>query len=259
MGAKFMKFLDEGFSLSGKTALITGGSRGLGREMALAFAKAGADIVVVSRKLEACEKVAAEIEALGRRALPIPCHVGRWEQIDHLVDAVYKQFGKIDILVNNAGKSPLYDSLVDVSEAMWDSVLSLNLKGPFRLSALIGKRMAEGEGGSIINISSITAVSPTVDEVPYAAAKAGLNSLTLGLADTYGPKVRVNCIMPGAFLTDIAKAWDMEAVMKRFESQTSLRRPGRPEEIIGTALYLASDASSYTTGAIIPVDGGYRK
>jgi len=253
-----MKSLEDIFSLSGKVALITGASRGLGREMALAFAKAGADIVIVSRKLDACEKVAAEVEALGRRALPISCHVGRWEQIDELVNTVYEHFGKIDILVNNAGKSPLYESLADVSEAMWDSVISLNLKGPFRLAALVGKRMAGGEGGSIINISSITAVSPTADEVPYAAAKVGLHALTIGVANTYGPKVRVNCIMPGAFLTDISKSWD-ETVMKKFESQTSLGRPGRPEEIIGMALYLASDASSYTTGAIIPVDGGYRK
>lgn len=254
-----MKSLEELFSLSGKVALITGSSRGLGREMALAFAKAGADIVIVSRKLDACEKVAAEVEALGRRAFPYACHVGRWDQVNNLVDVIYKHFGKVDILVNNAGKSPLYESLVDVSEAMWDSVLSLNLKGPFRLSALVGKRMADGDGGSIINISSIAAVRPSSNEVPYAAAKAGLHAITLALADTYGPKVRVNCIMPGAFLTDISKAWNMETAMKRFENQTAIRRPGRPEEIIGSALYLASDASSYTTGSIIPVDGGYRK
>lgn len=254
-----MKTTDEIFSLKGKVALITGSSRGLGREMALAFAQAGADIAIVSRKMDACEQVAAEVEALGRRAFPYACHVGRWDQVNELVEAVYGHFGKVDILVNNAGKSPLYESLVDVSESMWDSVLSLNLKGPFRLSALVGKRMEEGDGGSIINVSSIAAVRPTPVEVPYAAAKAGLHAITLGLASTYGPKVRVNCIMPGAFLTDISKAWDMEASMKRFEKQTDLKRPGNPEEIIGAALYLASNAASYTTGAIIPVDGGYHK
>lgn len=251
-----MKSTEELFSLKGKVVLITGGSRGLGREMALAFARAGADIAIVSRKMDACEKVAAEVEALGRRAFPYACHVGRWEEINKLVDAVYNHFGKVDILVNNAGASPLYESLVDVTESLWDSVLSLNLKGPFRLSSLVGDRMFKGDGGSIINVSSIAAVRPTPNEVPYGAAKAGLNSLTIALAETYGPKVRANCIMPGPFLTDISKAWDMEASQKRFESSIALQRAGNPEEIVGIALYLASDASSYTTGTIIPVDGG---
>lgn len=253
-----MRTPEELFSLNGKVALITGGSRGLGREMALAFAKAGADIIIVSRKFDACEKVAAEVEALGRRALPYACHMGRWEEVNNLVAAVYQHFGKVDILVNNAGKSPLYETLVDVSEALWDSVLSLNLKGAFRLSALVGKRMMDGEGGSIINISSIAAVRPSANEVPYSAAKAGLHAITLGIAESYGPKVRVNCIMPGAFLTDISKAWN-EETMNKIESLTALKRAGGPEEIIGSALFLASDASSYTTGSILSVDGGYRK
>ena len=252
-----MKSLEELFSLTGKVALITGGSRGLGREMALAFAKAGADIVIVSRKLDACEEVVAEVEALGRRALAYPCHIGRWEQVNALVEAVYQHFGKIDVLVNNAGMSPLYNSLVDVNEAMWDSVIGLNLKGPFRLSALVGSRMVEGEGGSIINISSIAATRPASTEAPYAAAKAGLHALTIAIAKAYGPKVRVNCIMPGPFLTDVTKAWDMETAIKSIESLSALKRPGRPDEIIGAALYLASEASSFTTGSILPVDGGY--
>ncbi|MFC4798688.1 SDR family NAD(P)-dependent oxidoreductase [Neobacillus sp. GCM10023253] len=254
-----MKTVEELFSLTGKVALITGGSRGLGREMAIAFAQAGADIVIASRKLDACEKVAAEVEALGRRALPYACHIGRWNQVNDLVEAAYNHFGKVDILVNNAGMSPLYDSIVDVSESMWDSVLALNLKGPFRLSALVGDRMAKGSGGAIINISSIAAIRPTKNEVPYAAAKAGLNALTLALADTFAPKVRVNCIIAGPFLTDIAKAWNMEEAMKRFEENSALGRPGKPEEIIGTALYFASDAASFTTGSLLTVDGGYRK
>ncbi|WP_423802120.1 SDR family NAD(P)-dependent oxidoreductase [Neobacillus sp. SAB-20_R2A] len=254
-----MKAVEELFSLTGKVALITGGSRGLGREMALAFAKAGADIVIASRKLDACEKVAAEVEAIGRRALPYACHIGKWNQVNELVEAAYDHFGKVDILVNNAGMSPLYDSLVDVSESMWDSVLALNLKGPFRLSALVGDRMAKGSGGAIINISSIAAIRPTKNEVPYAAAKAGLNALTLALADTYAPKVRVNCIIAGPFLTDIAKAWNMEEAMKRFEKNSALGRPGNPEEIIGSALYFASEAASFTTASLLAVDGGYRK
>ena len=253
-----MESVEKLYSLEGKTALITGGSRGLGKEMAISFAKAGADVIIVSRKLEACQEVAKEVEALGRRAMAYSCHTGRWEEINQLVEDVYKKFDTIDILVNNAGKSPLYDSLVDVNEKMWDSVLSLNLKGPFRLSSLIGTKMYEAGGGSIINISSTASTNPTPKEVPYAAAKAGLNTLSLAMAKTFGPKVRVNCIMPGPFMTDISKAWD-ESALKQIEERSFLNRGGKPEEIVGIALYFASDASSFTTGAVISVDGGYLK
>jgi len=246
----------ERFNLSGKVALITGGSRGLGRAMALAFAQAGADVVIASRKLDACQATAREIEALGRRALPYACHVGQWDQLDGLVDAAYRHFGKVDVLVNNAGMSPLYPSLVEVSEALWDKVLAVNLKGPFRLSALVGSRMAADGGGSIINISSVAAVRPTPLETPYGAAKAGLNALTVAFAHAYAPTVRVNCIMAGPFLTDISKAWNMELMQKMLEARTALRRAGKPDEIVGAALYFASEASSFTTGAVLPIDGG---
>jgi len=245
------------FDLTGKVALITGGSRGLGRAVALAFARGGADIVVASRKLDTCQATAAEIEALGRRALPYACHVGRWDDLDSLVDAAYARFGRIDVLVNNAGMSPLYPSLDAVSEALWDKVLAVNLKGPFRLSALVGSRMAAGGGGSIINISSIAAIRPTPMETPYAAAKAGLNAITVAFAHAYGPTVRVNCIMAGPFLTDISKAWNMDLMTQRLQAITALKRAGQPDEIVGAALYFASDASSFTTGAVLQVDGGH--
>jgi NAD(P)-dependent dehydrogenase (short-subunit alcohol dehydrogenase family) len=247
---------NELFDLTGKVALITGGSRGLGREMALAFARAGADIVIVSRKLDSCERAAAEVEALGRQALPYACHVGNWSDLDPLVEAAYRRFGKVDVLVNNAGVSPLYPSLVEVGEALWDKVIAVNLKGAFRLSALVGSRMAAGAGGSIINVSSTAAIRPTPVETPYGAAKAGLNDLTVACAHAFGPKVRVNCIMPGPFLTDISKAWDLDAVTKRLETFAALKRAGDPGEIVGAALYFASDASSFTTGAILQIDGG---
>lgn len=243
------------FDLSGKVALVTGGSRGLGREMVLAFARAGADVVIASRKLAACEAVAAEVEALGRRAHAVACHVGEWRQVDALVEAAYDRFGRVDVLVNNAGMSPLYPSLPEVSEALWDKVLAVNLKGPFRLSALVGTRMAAATGGSIINVSSVAAIRPSPLETPYAAAKAGLNALTVAFAQAFGPRVRVNAIMAGPFATDIARAWD-PALLAHFERTAALRRVGRPEEIVGTALYLASDASSFTTGAVLRVDGG---
>lgn len=245
----------ELFDLTGRVALITGGSRGLGRAITLAFARAGADVVIASRKLESCAAVAHEVEALGRRALPYACHVGQWEALDGLVDAAYRHFGRVDVLVNNAGMSPLYPSLDQVSEALWDKVLAVNLKGPFRLSALVGARMAAGAGGSIINVSSIAAIRPTPIETPYAAAKAGLNALTVACAHAFGPRVRVNCIMAGPFLTDISKAWPPAAV-QQLEHTSALRRAGEPDEIVGAALYFASDASSFTTGAILRIDGG---
>jgi NAD(P)-dependent dehydrogenase (short-subunit alcohol dehydrogenase family) len=242
--------------LSGKVALVTGGSRGLGREMVLGLAAAGADVVVASRDLASCEKTAAEVrETTGRRALPVSAHVGRWEGLDELVDTVHAEFGRIDVLVNNAGMSPRYDTVADVSEVLFDKVLGVNLKGPFRLAALVGTRMAAGEGGSIINVSSTGAVRPRADIVPYAAAKAGLNAVTVGLAHAFGPTVRVNAIMCGTFLTDVSAAWDMEAFGRR-AATFALGRGGQPSEIVGTALYLASDWSSFTTGSVITVDGG---
>ena len=246
----------KSFDLSGRIALITGGSRGLGRQMALAFAEHGADVAIASRKLDQCEATAKEIEALGRRALPIACHVGKWDQLEGLVDTVYAHFGRVDILVNNAGMSPLYESLDQMSEELFDKVIGVNLKGPFRLSALVGTRMAAGNGGSIINISSTGSITPSPHAEPYGAAKAGLNAITRSFAHAYAPKVRVNAIMAGPFLTDISKAWDMERFEAKAKQSIPLQRGGAPQEIAGAALYLASDASSYTTGSIITVDGG---
>jgi NAD(P)-dependent dehydrogenase (short-subunit alcohol dehydrogenase family) len=246
----------ERFTLAGKVALVTGGSRGLGREMVLAFAQAGADVVITSRNAESCAELAEQVEReTGRSALGYGCHVGHWDELPGLLDVAYDRFGRLDVLVNNAGKSPLYPSLTEVDERLWDSVLAVNLKGPFRLTALAGARMAAADGGSIINISSTASVHPRPDVVPYAAAKAGLNAITTGFALAYGPKVRVNCIMAGPFLTDISKAWDMEAFSRRARNH-ALQRGGNPDEIVGAALYFASDAASFTTGAVLTVDGG---
>lgn len=250
--------MDELLNFEGKVALITGGSRGLGRQMALALAKRGADVVITSRKAESCEEVAAEVRALGRRALPYGCHVGHWDELSDLVDAAYAEFGKIDILINNAGMSPLYPSLGEISEELFDKVVGVNLKGPFRLSALVGERMAAGDGGSIINISSIASLQPSPTSEPYGAAKAGLNAITRSFAFAFGPKVRVNVIAAGPFLTDISKAWDMESFEKGARANMAIPRGGEPEEIVGAALFLASDAGSFTTGTLIRVDGGSR-
>jgi NAD(P)-dependent dehydrogenase (short-subunit alcohol dehydrogenase family) len=244
------------FDLAGRVALVTGGSRGLGHAMVMGLARAGADVVIASRDADSCAEVAREVEKeTGRAAMPYGVHVGRWDALDGLVDATYDRFGRLDVLVNNAGMSPLYDGVESVTEALFDKVLDVNLKGPFRLTALAGARMAAAGGGSIINISSAGAVHPRPHILPYAAAKAGLNALTVGFAHTFGPTVRVNAIMAGTFLTDISRSWDAETFAKRAET-FALRRGGEPDEIVGTALYLASDASSYTTGSVITVDGG---
>jgi len=243
------------FRLDGRVALVTGGSRGLGRAMALAFADAGADVVVASRKLENCEEVAAQIEARGRKALAHACNVGNWDELDELVDAAYACFGRVDVLVNNAGMSLLYGAVTDVTEAMWDKVVNLNLKGVFRLTALVGSRMAQGAGGSIVNVSSTGSIRPNAFILPYAAAKAGVNALTEGFAHSFGTTVRVNCIMAGPFFTDVSKSWDLEAFAQGAKRH-ALGRGGEPDEVVGAALYFASDASSYTTGAILRVDGG---
>ena len=242
--------------LTGKVALVTGSTRGLGRRMVSALADSGADVVVTSRNGAACQDVAEQVrKESGRRALARPCHVGRWEEISGLVDDTYAEFGRVDILVNNAGISPLYASLDAVSEELFDKTIAVNLKGPFRLSALIGTRMAAGDGGSIISIASTAAIKPRPAYLPYAAAKAGLISLSEGLARTFGPTVRSNVVMAGPFATDITAGWDWDAFNARVK-EFALARIGEPDEIVGAVLYLASDAASYTTGAVLRVDGG---
>jgi len=243
------------FDLTDRVVLVTGGSRGLGREMAFAAAHCGADVVIASRKYDSCVATAAEIEAeTGRTALPYAVHVGRWAELDGLVDAVYERFGRLDVLINNAGMSPTYDALTNVTEKLFDTVVNLNLKGPFRLSVLAGERMVADGGGAIINVSTHGSLRPHPSYLPYAAAKAGLNAMTEGLAIAYGPTVRVNTLMPGPFLTDISKAWDF-GELNPFASYP-LQRAGEPAEIIGAALFLMSDASSFTTGSILRADGG---
>ncbi len=244
------------FSLAGRVSLVTGGSRGLGAAICTAFASQGATVVIVSRTQQACDDLATSLEKAGGTAAGIACHVGRWADCDKLIETVYERFGRVDVLVNNAGMSPTYRTMADVSEDMFDKVIAVNLKGPWRLASQIGTRMAAGAGGSIINISSVGAVRPGKTELPYAAAKAGLNNLTIGLSRALGPRVRVNAIMPGAFLTDMSNSWDHSTFDAFAKRKIVLQRGGSPDEITGAALYLASDASSYTTGAIIKVDGG---
>ncbi len=243
---------DPYFDLTGKVALVTGGSRGLGYEMVRAFAERGADVVVASRKLDNCEAVAEEMRGLGSNAMACQVHAAKWDSIDALIERVYDAYGRVDILVNNAGMSPRMVSH-EVTEELFDSVVGLNFKGPFRLASQVARRMRDGDGGVIINVSSSGALQPLPEIVPYGSAKAALNAMTRSLAAEYGPAVRVNTLSPGPFLTDISKAWPEE---QREHTPSALGRPGRPEEIVSAALFLASPASSFATGAIIRVDGG---
>jgi len=243
---------DPLFDLSGKVALVTGGSKGLGLAMVQGFAAHGADIIVASRKLANCEAVAEEVRGLGRRAIAVAAHVGRWDDIDRLIDTAYAEFGRVDILVNNAGMSPACPSH-EVTEKLFDSVVNLNFKGPFRLAAQIGKRMFDGDGGCIINVSSSGALVPLPGVVPYSGAKAALNAMSISLAHEYAPKVRVNTISAGPFLTDIAKSWSEE---QRDNVPNAMMRAGEPEEVVTSALFFASPHSSFVTGALLRCDGG---
>ena len=244
------------FRLDGKVAVVTGGSRGMGKEMVMAFARVGADVVIASRKLANCEELARQVHnETGQRALAVAYHAANWSESDALAKRSLDEFGKVDVLVNNAGMSPLYDDVRNVSEALWDKVVGVNQKGPFRLSALLGSFMKENGGGSIINISSTAGQSGGVTELPYGGAKAALNNMTKSFAQMFAPSVRVNCIMPGAFLTDISNAWAPET-LEAIKNTVPLGRAAEPHEIIGPALFLASDASSYITGSVFAVDGG---
>ena len=243
--------------LAGKVALVTGGSRGLGRSMVLAFADAGADVVVASRKLDSCQAVAAEVEAKGRRALPVACHVGHWDEIDGLVEQAYDAFGHVDVLVNNAGMSPLYPDLTSVTEELWDKVLGVNLKGPFRLTALVGTRMAAGRVWRVHHQRLEHRVHPPATahaalrrrqvrpQHPHRGLRQGLRADACGSTASW----------PDRSSPTSSKAWG-PAVLERGMPHHALGRAGEPDEIVGAALYFATDASSYTTGAILRVDGG---
>jgi NAD(P)-dependent dehydrogenase (short-subunit alcohol dehydrogenase family) len=244
--------MDPLFDFTGKVALVTGGSRGLGYQMVKAFAQRGADVIIASRKLDNCEKVADEVRALGRKALAISAHVGKWPECDRLIEEAYAAFGRVDILVNNAGMSPRMPSH-DLTEQLFDSVVNLNFKGPFRLASQVGKRMFDGDGGCIINVTSSGSLMPLPEVVAYGSSKAALNAMGKSLAWEYAPKVRINTLSPGAFRTDIVEAWPDKG-----QGPIPIPRghAADPEDIVTAALFLASPHSVNVTASLVRCDGG---
>ena len=246
------------FSLAGKVALITGGSRGIGQATALEFARAGADVVVASRKIEDLEKVAGEIRGMGRKSLAIAAHVGKVEEINNLVAKTLEKFGRIDILVNNAGTNPSADLALDMEERAWDTIMNLNLKGGFFLSQAVARVMKEKGGGCIINVSSVAGVRLEPLLPVYSISKAALIMATKVMANEWAKyNIRVNAVAPGVVKTQFSRyLWDNPGVTEGLMEKVPMHRPAETEEIIGAMLYLASDAASYVTGAVITVDGG---
>jgi len=248
----------EFMSLKGKTALVTGGSRGIGKQIALLFARAGADVAVASRKLEDVEAVAQEISAMGRKAMAVAIHARQPNTLEEMVQKVKKRFGRIDILVNNAAANPAMAPLTDTETDLFDLIMETNLRGYFVVSREVGRVMKEQKDGVIINISSAAGVSPAQGLGPYSISKAAINMLTKAMALELGPfNIRVNAIAPRFIKTGFSQAlWSDEGLMEKEFSQVPLGRVGTADEMAQTALYLAAPSSNYMTGHVMVINGG---
>jgi NAD(P)-dependent dehydrogenase (short-subunit alcohol dehydrogenase family) len=246
------------FNLTDQVAVITGGSRGIGRAIALAFAEVGANVVVASRKQEGIDTVAAEIESQGGTALAVATHVGKEEAISALVERTVEVFGKVDILVNNAATNPHFGPILTATAALWDKIHEVNLRGAFFLCQQVAPLMKEQGGGVIINMVSIAGIKPSPGLGIYSVSKAGLIILTKVLANELGPSnIRVNAIAPGVIKTQFSRAlWESETIAQAVHDRTPLGRLGNPEDIVGAALYLASPLSDFVNGEVLIIDGG---
>jgi NAD(P)-dependent dehydrogenase (short-subunit alcohol dehydrogenase family) len=247
------------FSLDGKVALVTGATRGLGRAMAEGLAEAGASVAVNSRKPEACQEAAQAIaDASGRETMAAPCHVGDWDGLEPMVDAVLERFGRLDVLVNNAGINPVATPIANLEEGYWDKLQAVNVKGPLRLSQLCAPRMAETGGGSVIQVITVGAYIGGPGMASYSAGKAALRNLTKVMAQEWASiGVRVNAIAPGSFDTDMLRgAEHIPGFLDGARNMSFQKRIAAPREIAGSVVYLASEASSFVTGTVLAVTGG---
>ena len=252
------------FSLKGKVAVVTGGGRGIGQAIAFGFAKSGAKVVVTSRKTQDLEATVAEIKAFGGEAFSLPAHLGKMEEIQKMVDTVMDRFGRIDILVNNAGASPAMGSVLESDERLWDTVMNLNLKGVYFLSQAVARIMKKQGGGKIINIASVDGFNPEHGVSVYSISKAGVRMITRAFASELAAlNIQVNTIAPGPISTKMMNShWahlpaeEAEKMKAVLEKMLPTGRIGKPDEIVGAAIYLASEASNYTTGTEIVIDGG---
>ena len=247
------------FSLAGKVAIVTGGSRGIGRSIALGLAEAGADVAIAARKPDALEEAALAVRALGRRALAVPTNVRRMEELRNLVDTTRKELGRIDVLVNNAGTNPTFGPAQEIDERAWDTIMNTNVKSMFYLSIMAREAMLlHGEGGSIVNVSSIGGFQASDVIGGYSISKAAVNMLTQVLAKQWGRDgIRVNCIAPGLIRTEFSRAlWENERIARSAVVEAALGRIGEPDEMVGAVVYFASPSASFTTGQTLVIDGG---
>jgi NAD(P)-dependent dehydrogenase (short-subunit alcohol dehydrogenase family) len=251
--------MGELFDLSGKIAIVTGGSQGLGHALCLGLAKAGADVVVTSRRLEVCQDVAKQVEDIGRRALPVACDMACWEEIDQLVERCFEHFGRCDVLVNNAGITQAPGPMLEISAEFFDQLYAVNVKGPMHLASLVAPRMAEQGGGAIVNVITMGALRPGGYLSTYCSSKAALNALTRCMAEEWAPMgVRVNAVAPGPFRTEMLEGLERAApgFMEQSADVTMLKRVAEAEEIVGPVVFLASEAASFVTAQTVSVCGG---
>ncbi|HEY2774727.1 MAG TPA: glucose 1-dehydrogenase [Candidatus Binatia bacterium] len=245
------------FDLGGKVAIVTGGGRGLGLAISLGLAAAGADVVACGRKLEPCEEAASRIRSLGRRALAMSCHMGHSQEIEAVVARTLEEMGRIDIVINNAATNPAARPLIAGTPELFDKVYAVNVRGPLHLAGLAAAWMADHGGGAIVNVISVGAMRPGATIGLYCSSKAALQSLTRVMAQEWAPLgVRVNALAPGPVATDMVRAVEGTEFHRQMVEATSMKRIAPAEEIVGSVLYLVSDASTYTTGSTLVVDGG---